>query len=188
MASVPLPGSVWRVAKGNWRGDAAVIHLALDVGEKRIGVAVSDETALLASPLMTIRRKSTASALEAVARVVVETGAELVVVGLPVSFDGQLHGQAKAIQSFAAKLRGRLAQPVTFADETLSSVRAEEALRAAGARPDRIRERLDAAAAAVILQDYLDARNRGEASRFTDLSHAVDGGDVAERSGDVVEE
>jgi putative Holliday junction resolvase len=162
-----------------------MIHLALDVGEKRIGVAVSDETETLASPRTTIRRTSIAAALEAVARLVAESGAEVVVVGLPVSFDGQLHGQARAIQRFAAKLCERIAQPVVFADETLSSVRAEEALRAAGVRPDRLRERLDAEAAAVILQDYLDARNRGEEQRFIAPD---DRGDVAERSGDEVEE
>jgi putative Holliday junction resolvase len=162
-----------------------MIHLALDVGEKRIGVAVSDETETLASPRTIIRRPSTAAALEAVARLVAEAGAEVVVVGLPVSFDGQLYGQARAIQSFAAKLRERIAQPIVFADETLSSVRAEEALRAAGVRPDRIRERLDAAAAAVILQDYLDARKRGEGQRFIAPD---DSGDVAGPSGDAVEE
>jgi putative pre-16S rRNA nuclease len=162
-----------------------MIHLALDVGEKRIGVAVSDETETLASPRTTIRRVSTVAALETVARLVAESGAEVVVVGLPVSFDGQLHGQARAIQAFAAKLRERIAQPVVFADETLSSVRAEEALRAAGVRSDRIRERLDAAAAAVILQDYLDARRRGEGQRFIAPD---DGGDVAGPFGDVVEE
>jgi putative Holliday junction resolvase len=140
-----------------------MIYLALDVGEIRIGVAVSDETGTLASPRTTIRRISTASALEAVARLVAEAGAEVVVVGLPISFDGQLHGQARAVQRFAVKLRERIAQPVVFSDETLSSVRAEEALRAAGVRPNRIRERLDAEAARVILQDYLDARSRGEA-------------------------
>jgi putative pre-16S rRNA nuclease len=162
-----------------------MIHLALDVGEKRIGVAVSDETETLASPRTTIRRASTVAALETVARLVAESGAEVVVLGLPVSFDGQLHDQARAIQAFAAKLRERIAQPVVFADETLSSVRAEEALRAAGVRPDRIRERLDAAAAAVILQDYLDARRRGEEQRFIAPD---DSGDVAGPSGDVVEE
>jgi putative Holliday junction resolvase len=162
-----------------------MIHLALDVGEKRIGVAVSDETETLASPRTIIRRTSTVVALEAVARLVAESGAEVVVVGLPVSFDGRLHGQARAIQMFAAKLRERIAQPVIFADETLSSVRAEEALRAAGVRPDRIRERLDAEAATVILQEYLDARSRGETPQ---LSALHEGGDVAGRSGDEVEE
>jgi putative Holliday junction resolvase len=135
-----------------------VIVLALDVGEKRIGVATSDDLELLASPRGVIRRQSTVQALDAVARSVGEAGAGLVVVGLPVSFDGQLHAQARRIQAFADKLRRRLAVPVIFADETLSSVRAEEQLRAAGVRPERIRMRLDAAAAAVILQEYLDQR------------------------------
>ena len=135
-----------------------MIVLALDVGEKRIGLATSDELELLASPRGVIRRQSTAQALDAIARVVGEVGAGLVVVGLPVSFDGQLHAQARRVQAFAGKLRSRLAVPVIFADETLSSVRAEEQLRAAGVRPERIRERLDAAAAAIILQEYLDQR------------------------------
>ena len=89
-------------------------------------------------------------------------GAELVVVGLPVSFDGQLHGQARATQSFAEKLRRRLSVPLVFVDETLSSVRAEERLREAGVRGPRIRERVDAEAAAIILGDYLDQRRRAE--------------------------
>ncbi len=135
-----------------------MIVLALDVGEKRIGVATSDELELLASPRGVIRRQSTAQALDAVAQAVAEAGAGLVVVGLPVSFDGQLHAQARRIQALADKLRRRLSVPVIFADETLSSVRAKEQLRAAGVRPERIRERLDAAAAAVILQEYLDQR------------------------------
>lgn len=142
-----------------------MIYLALDVGEKRIGVARSDDFGQLASPLLTIQRQSTAGALDALARLVGETGAETVVVGLPVSFDGQLHAQAQAIQRFAERLRARIQTPIIFADETLSSVRAEEALRAAGVRPNRIRERLDAAAAAVILQGYLDDRSQQEAAR-----------------------
>ena len=130
--------------------------LALDVGQKRIGVAVSDDLGILASPRCTVQRRSTATAIEEIARLVAETGAELVVVGLPVSFDGQLHAQALAVQSFAERLRRRVNVPLTYADETLSTVRAEEALRAAGVRPQRIRERIDAVAAAVILQEYLD--------------------------------
>lgn len=135
-----------------------MIVLALDVGAKRIGVAVSDEMELLASPRAVIRRQSTDQALSAIARAVSESSAGLVVVGLPISFDGQLHAQARTIQAFAERLRKRLNVPVVYADETLSSVRAEEQLRAAGVRSERIRERLDSAAAAVILQDYLDQR------------------------------
>ena len=82
------------------------------------------------------------------------------VVGLTVSFDGKLHAQAASIQAFAEKLRRRLRVPLVYADETLSTVRAEEKLRASGVRAARIGERIDAAAAAVILQDYLDERRQ----------------------------
>lgn len=135
-----------------------MVTLALDIGLKRIGVAVSDELGMLASPHCAIQRRSTAQALDAVARMVRETGAEQVVVGLPISFDGALHAQARAVQAFAGRLGARIGIPLVYVDETLSSVRAEESLRAAGVRPERIRERVDAAAAAVILQDFLDRR------------------------------
>lgn len=138
-----------------------VVILALDVGEARIGVATSDETELLASPRALVRRRSDAAAIEAILRMVAEAGAGLVVVGLPVSFDGRLHAQAETVRRFAEKLRKRLAAPLVYADETLSTVRAEEQLRAAGVRPEKMRERIDAAAASVILQDYLDARRAG---------------------------
>jgi putative Holliday junction resolvase len=140
-----------------------MVIVALDVGQARIGVAACDASEALASPHSVIRRTSNVAAFDAVARVVAELGAELVVVGLPVSLDGALHGQAQSVQNFAEKLRRRLLVPLVYADETLSTWRAEELLRASGVRPERIRERIDAAAAAVILQEYLDARRQNAA-------------------------
>ncbi len=158
-----------------------MVILALDVGNARIGVATSDDAERLASPHSVIRRVSTAAALEAVARIVAETGAGLIVVGLPVSFDGQLHGQAQSVQTFAGKLQRRVTTPIVFADETLSTWRAEELLRESGLRPERIRERIDAAAAAVILQDYLDQRHRQALSdQPTRGGNVADAGDTAE--------
>jgi putative Holliday junction resolvase len=148
-----------------------MVILALDIGQARIGVALSDELELLATPHAVLRRKSDAQAIEAINRMVAETGAELVAVGLPVSLDRQLHGQARSVQAFADKLRARLSVPMVYVDETLSTVRAEEELRAAGMRPERIRERIDAAAAAVILRDLLEQRRRGE--RMTPGTSAV---------------
>lgn len=142
-----------------------MVIVALDVGEARIGVAVSDELELIATPRALIRRKSTAAALDAVVQEITRAEAELVVVGLPVSFDGQLHGQARANQAFAEKLRRRIALPLIYADETLSSVRAEERLREAGVRPERMRDRIDAEAAAIILEDVLEQRRRERAQR-----------------------
>lgn len=150
--------------------------LALDVGAKRIGVAVSDELGLLATPRTVIQRRSTEAALDEIVRLAQAEEASLVVVGLPVSFDGQLHGQAQTVQRFGERLRRRLAAldapgkpgvpgiPLVYADEMLSTVRAEERLRAAGMRPQRIRERIDAEAAAVILDEYLERRTPGRRS------------------------
>ena len=137
-----------------------MVILALDVGQARIGVATCDDAEMLASPHSVIRRTSNAAALDAITRIVDEVAAGMVVVGLPISFDGQLHGQAQSVQAFGEKLRARLAVPLEYADETLSTWRAEEMLRESGVRADRIRERIDAAAAAVILQDFLDQRRR----------------------------
>jgi putative Holliday junction resolvase len=146
-----------------------MVIVALDVGQARIGVAACDASEALASPHSVIRRTSNAAAFAAVARIVAELGAELVVVGLPVSLDGALHGQARSVQSFAEKLRRRLPVPLVYADETLSTWRAEELLRASGVRPERIRERIDAAAATVILQEYLDAQRQVAAAPDTTL-------------------
>lgn len=143
-----------------------MVILALDVGAARIGVAVCDAAEVLASPRGAIQRKTRkgmkplAATLDEIAQLVAETGAELVVMGLPVSLDGQLHDQARNVQSFGERLRKRVSVPLVYADETLTTVRAEELLREAGVRPQQIRERIDAAAAAVILQDYLDARHK----------------------------
>jgi putative Holliday junction resolvase len=152
------------LAEGWMDGERPMKVLALDIGSVRIGVATSDETELLASPYGVIRRRGERDSLAAILRTVEETRAGLVVVGLPVSFDGTLHAQAKSIQAFAEKLRKRLLSvPLIYADETLSTVRAEEQLRAGGVRADRIASRIDAAAAAVILQDYLDSRRQAPA-------------------------
>jgi len=137
-----------------------VVIIALDVGEKRIGVAVCDELELIATPRAYIRRKTTMGALDAVVQEITREEAQLVVVGLPVSFDGTLHAQGQAVQAFGEKLRRRIALPLIYADETLTSVRAEERLREAGVRPERIRERIDSEAAAIILEDVLEQRRR----------------------------
>ena len=133
--------------------------LALDVGAKRIGVAVSDELGLLATPRTVIVRRSTEAALDEIVRMALAEEASLVVVGLPISLDGQLHSQARTVQRFGERLRRRLEAPgipLVYADEMLSTVRADERLREAGVRPQRIRERIDAEAAAVILEEYLN--------------------------------
>jgi putative pre-16S rRNA nuclease len=142
--------------------------MALDVGEARIGVAISDASGFLASPYSTLRVSRDESQLwGAIQRLLDESGAEGLVVGLPISLDGQLHAQGERVRDFARRLQEHIDVPLAFWDERYSTVEAQRLLaeRAQQAtepgRPGKRRARgsrheLDALAAAVILQDYLD--------------------------------
>lgn len=132
--------------------------IGLDVGEARIGVAVSDPTGTLASAREVLARRPEALALQAIARLVEEEEAEAIIVGLPRSLSGELHSQAALVQEFADKLRKEVQVPVEFWDERLSTVAAEREMRAAGTKRERRKAMIDAVAAAIILQSYLDAR------------------------------
>ncbi len=132
--------------------------LALDVGDKRIGVAISDPSQVLARSLKVIQRGSRQEDFAAVARLVEEYEVEKVVVGYPLSLDGKAHAQAKKVERYATGLAESLTVPMLLWDERFSTVTAERLMREAGVRSKKRRERIDAVAAAVILQDYLDSR------------------------------
>ncbi len=132
--------------------------IGLDVGEARIGVAMSDPTGTLASAREVLARRPEAAALKAIARLVEEEEAEAIVVGLPRSLSGELHGQAASVQEFAKLLSQEVQVPIHFWDERLSTVAAEREMQAAGTKRSRRRAMVDAVAAAIILQNYLDAR------------------------------
>jgi putative Holliday junction resolvase len=149
--------------------------LALDVGEVRIGVAVSDATGFLASPYTTLQvSRHEGQTWEAIQELIRETDAEGLVVGLPISLDGQIHGQGKRVQEFAQRLKPHISIPLIFWDERLSTVEAQRLLaqrsenegskrqRRGGQRRTQSKRRqrgqqIDALAAAVFLQDYLDS-------------------------------
>jgi putative Holliday junction resolvase len=131
--------------------------IGLDVGEARIGVAVSDPTGTLASARTVLARRPEDTALKAIGRMVEEEEAEAIIVGLPRSLSGELHGQAALVQAFAERLRQQVSVPIHFWDERLSTVAAEREMRASGAKRDKRRAMIDAVAAAIILQSYLDA-------------------------------
>ena len=131
--------------------------LALDVGDKRIGIALSDPTRLLASPLTTITRRSEPEDIDSVLRLAKENTVEEIVVGLPLSLSGRAGPQARKVTGFTKRLSERAAVPVKSVDERYSTAQAERLLRQAGAKPSEDRARVDAAAAAVILQSYLDS-------------------------------
>lgn len=129
--------------------------LGFDFGEKRLGVAVGETATRLAHPVATIAGEATAARLDAVARLVAEWRPAGFVVGLPRHADGAEHEVARLAAKFARRLEARFGVPVAFVDETLTSADAEMRLREAGAGA-RPRGGLDALAAALILQSYLD--------------------------------
>ena len=132
--------------------------LALDVGDVRIGVAVSDETRTLASGLTTLRSKGPRQDVRQVAALVREQQAAEVVVGLPLRLDGSAGSQAEKVMAFVERLRRAVPVPVTTRDERLSSVAASEKLVEAGVRGSARKQKLDQAAACLILQELLDER------------------------------
>jgi len=130
--------------------------LALDLGERRIGVAMSDAMGWLASPLTVLRCGSREAELCAIEALVKEHRIEQVVVGYPRNLDGSVGPQAQGVEKYIAQLRARLPTPVIPWDERLSTAQAERLIHETGRRVRR--ERIDAAAAAVILQSYLDGQ------------------------------
>jgi putative holliday junction resolvase len=133
--------------------------IGLDHGSRRIGVAVGDEETGLAFARPAIRRRSETAALEAVADLARSEGAELVIVGLPRNMDGSEGPQAAAARAFGERL-AIIGLRVEYVDERLTSWAVAERMAAEGRRPHRSSGELDSAAAAVILQEYLDARAR----------------------------
>ena len=129
--------------------------LGLDVGDKRIGVALSDETRLIASPYCVIQSVGWGPDSRKVADIMRETGAELIVSGLPYNMDGSLGFQAKKVQDFLKVVEG-LGFRVEWIDERLTTVSAQNALIEGGMRREDRRNHVDKVAAAVILQTWLD--------------------------------
>ena len=132
--------------------------MALDVGERRIGVAVSDPLHVVARTLGVVERTSDAAAVEEIVRLVREHEVERVLVGHPRSLSGEAGAQAQRAEAFAALLAAALDVPVELWDERLSTVTAARILSERGVRAREQKESIDAVAAAVILQDYLDAQ------------------------------
>lgn len=130
--------------------------LAVDVGEKRVGVAVCDAMQTLASPLAVLERRSKAEDLQRLARLAAEQGVVGLVAGHPLNADGSAGPQARQAARYAARVASTLALPLVLWDEYGSSQ--EAAARLVHAPKRRRQMHVDAEAAAVILQDYLDTR------------------------------
>jgi len=130
--------------------------LGLDVGEKWIGVAMSDPSGTLASPLTRINATDLETTIEAICLLASQHEVARIVSGMPYSLDGSLGPQARRVEGFLQKLSQRLDVPIETWDERYSTIDAQQRMIDAGVKKEGIRERIDAAAAAIILQEYLD--------------------------------
>lgn len=136
--------------------------MALDLGEKRIGVAVSDPLRMIASAYGVVERSSRAADFARYQEIIAEQQITLLVVGLPVPLSGVEGQRAAWVRDYTAELETHLTIPITFWDEALTTVQAEQSLRQRGKRGKEIKQRVDAVAAAFILQSYLDAHAERE--------------------------
>lgn len=131
-------------------------YLGLDVGGRRVGVAVSDELGLIASPLESL--DLTKRGIDRLLALVEQYDPQAIVIGLPTGLSGREGQQAAEVREFAEQLQARLDRPIIFWDERLTTAIAERALIESGTRRARRKELVDAVAAAVILQSFLDSR------------------------------
>ncbi len=137
--------------------------LGIDYGERRVGLALSDPTGIIAQPLETLtRRKGKRAPVAPIARLVAEHAVAGIVLGLPLTPEGNDSDWTREVRDFGDALAERTGLAVVLQDERMTSVRAERAVRSLGL-PRRKREekgRVDAAAAVLILQAYLDSNSR----------------------------
>lgn len=131
--------------------------LALDHGTVRIGVAVSDELGMIARPLEFIPAEPWEEFLKRFNQLLAELKPEQIIVGLPRNMDGSLGPAAEKVRAFVAKLRETVTVPIRTWDERLTTVQAQRMLREAGHKAKDQKGRVDATAAAVLLQSYLDS-------------------------------
>ena len=130
--------------------------LGLDVGDRRIGLALSDSSGILASPLTIIEHTTELRDIEDILKIAQERGAERIIVGLPRLMNGDIGPQAQKVQAFAEAMRSHTQIPIEYRDERLTTVTAQRLKRETNSKKKNRLIRYDAMAAAVILQDYLE--------------------------------
>ncbi len=135
--------------------------MALDIGDARIGIALSDVLGITANPLEVYRRRAETEDIDYLAALAQKHGAELIVVGLPVHLDGVEGERAQITRAFANKLESAVNIAIDFENESLTTVEAEEALIEKGLRREKRKKIIDMVAAAIILRSYLN-RKSGE--------------------------
>ena len=134
--------------------------MGLDIGDKTIGVAISDLLGLTAQGLETIMRTSNKAAINRIKEIIAEKDVEKIVVGLPKNMNGSLGPQAEKVLSFVKKLEGKIDREIVYQDERLTTVAAEKILVAADVSRKKRKKVIDKVAAVYILQGYLDKGKR----------------------------
>ena len=135
-----------------------IAALGLDVGSKRIGVAGCDGLGLMATGITTIWRSSFQEDVAQLGEIIHDRQVEILVIGLPYKMDGNIGTQAKQVQKFARRISTALELPIDYVDERLTSYAAEQMMIAAKISVSQNKATIDRIAAAVILQQWLDAR------------------------------
>ena len=144
------------------------VLLGLDIGDIRIGVALSDELGVAAHPLCTLTRKNRKVDLIAISDLVSIHKVERVVIGLPISLDGSIGPQAEKVQNFAKRLAQVIDIPIEFQDERFTTAEAEDLLRDLNKERKEQKELIDEVAAVIILRDYLNQNRETESIASTD--------------------
>jgi len=135
-----------------------VRFLAIDHGTKRMGLALSDELKMIAQPLEYVPSEPFADFLTRLQEILSEKNVELILVGLPRNMDGSFGPAALKVREFVAALQSAVAVPVRTWDERLTSAQANRLLVGANVRRDKRKEKVDATAAAILLQSFLDSQ------------------------------
>lgn len=144
--------------------------MGLDVGDRRIGVAISDETGTIASPRETLTRSGNVKDLDHLLSLAEREGVREIVVGMPYSLDGSLGPQARKVERFIEAMRAQTDIPVTTWDERFSTISAEEVLIESNIRRSKRRQTVDRVAAAIILRRFLDARQQNASAAADEVT------------------
>jgi len=156
---------------GNFPGEDAVVRImGLDVGSVRIGIAVSDETGMIARGLESLTRKSWERDLEQLSQLIVKNEVKCIVVGNPLNMNGQVGRQAELVSQFVERLQKVTDVAIELWDERFSSTSAERVLIEGGMQRNKRKFVIDKVAAVIILQNFLDHRNILGAGRMVDES------------------
>ena len=132
--------------------------MALDIGEKRVGIAISDPDERVASPVVVLPAAEVRSCARSFQRVIDDWEPDLMLCGLPMTLSGEEGPQAQRVREFAADIAQSTGLPIEFADERLSSAQAKRSLREKGLSEKAMRGKVDMIAASLFLQAWLDAR------------------------------